>query len=386
MYDSIKIISLFGKDSYAKKFPGLPLICEDNLFLECRCHDVCVYIASAQADSLNIFEETVLRLLGLFEKTVKEISERSCLEEDFVQAICFALRQRAFVNDNNVITDTGKDYLNKTSLSDNGEEKAIHVLTLPDTGILLAPILQNFNSEYDGFIDGKKMIMEVDSRDKGRTKPLEGSFRTVPKEKKKFNRPVYPHDVKKIIREYNRTNDRKIQLVDGYAMSISQKGSRVFLHVKCAIQRGLVEHPIVSDGTAMISGALVQYLMENHSDYVDNLFERATTSKAENKTKKRSFREEYYHVKHNLEELEDFLAETDPDSSTVNSERKKNNFNRLHAAVEHALKYYLEKYPLSKEHEKILYSKGLRKNPLAWTNVKLIYLSDKNLSTNAKIS
>ena len=361
MYDSVKIISLFGKDSYAKKFPGLPLICEDSLFLECRCHDVCIYTASAQTDSLNIFEETVLRLLGLFGKTVKEISELSCLKEDFVQAICSALRQREFVNDNNVLTDTGKDYLNKTSLSDNVEEKAIRILTLPDTGTLLAPILQNFNSEYDGFIDDKKMIMQIDSRDKGKTKPYEGSFRTVPKEKKKFNRAVYPHDVKKIIREHNRTNDGKIQLADGYAMSISQKGSRVFLHVKCAIQRGLVEHPIVSDGTAMISGALVQYLMENHGDYVDKLFERATTSKAETKTKDRRW-EKYYHVKHNLEELEDFLAETDPDSNAVNLQRKKNNFNRLHAAVEHALKYYLEKYPLSEEHEKILYSQTPEEN------------------------
>lgn len=361
MRDGVKIISLFGKKSYAEKFPMLPLIYEENLFLECRSNDVCIPIIEAPPDSLNIFEETILRLSGLFGKSVKEISEHSCLEIDFVQAICFTLRQRNFLNDNNVITDAGKDYLNHTTFSKSCEEKAIRVLTLPDTGILLSPILQDFNSEYEGFFDGKKLVMTIDSHDIGKAKPLKGFFKSVPKEKINYNRSIYVHDLKKIIREYNRTNNKKIQLADGYAMSISQRGSRVFLHVKCALQRGLIEQPVFSDGTAMISGSLVQYMLENHGDYVESLFERATTWSEDTKSKNRS-REKYYHVKHNLEELENFLSETDPDSIHINYEREKNNFNRLHAAVEHALNYYLLKYPLSKEREKILYSQTASEN------------------------
>ena len=359
MYDSIKIISLFGKDSYAKKFPGLPLIHEEDFFLECRCYDVCLPVAAAQPESLNIFEETVLRLMGLFGKSVAEISECSCLKKDFVQAVCLTLYRRGFVNENNVLTDAGKDYLNNTEQAVNVDEKAIRVLTLPDTGLLLAPILQDFKSEYDGFFDGKKLIMTVG--DIGNAEPRKGSFTIVPKENI-LNRPVYVHDVKKIIREYNRTTNRKIRLADGYAISISQRGSRVFLHVKCALQRGLVEHPIVSDGTAMISGALVQYLMENHGDYVESLFERATTFKTETASQKTSSHDEYYHVRENLNALEDFLPETDPDTMRINLERKKDNFNRLNAAVEHALNYYLLKYPVSEEREKILYAQTPAEN------------------------
>ena len=363
MRDCVTVISLFGKDKYSEKFPGLPLIKEENFFLECFCHDVCIPIATAQPDSLNIFEETVLKLLGLFGKTVEEISKISCLEKDFVQSICLSLRQRNFVNENNVLSDAGKDYLNKTSFSDNIDEKAIRLIRLPDTGTLLAPVIQDFESEYEGFFDGKKLTMMIGSQDIGKSKSCKGLFKTLPKDKKFFNRPIYVHDVKKIIKEYNRTTRRPIRLADGYAMSISQKGSRVFLHLKCAIQRGLVEHPVISDGTSMISGALVQYFMENYRDYIDGLFERATTFNADTSQKDRHFSEEqYYQVRHNLDELEDFLKETDPDSVSVNREREKNNFNRLNAAVEHALNYYLAKYPVSETLTKILYNQTPAEN------------------------
>lgn len=359
MRDGVKIISLFGKDSYAKTFPGLSLIREEDFFLECRCHDVCLPIATAQPESLNIFEETVLRLMGLFGKSVEKISECSCLKKDFVQAVCSTLHRRGFVNDNNVLTDVGKDYLNNTAQSENVDEKAIRILTLPDTGLLLAPILQDFNSEYDGFFEGKKLIMTIG--DIGSAETRKGSFKIVSKENI-LNRPVYVHDVKKILHEYNRASKKKIRLADGYAISISQRGSRVFLHIKCALQRGLVEHPIVSDGSAMISGALVQYLMENHCDYVESLFERATTFKIETSSKKYSSHDEYYHVRENLNALEDFLTETNPDAMQINLERAKDNFNRLNAAVEHALNYYLLKYPLSEEREKILYAQTPAEN------------------------
>ena len=171
MRDGIKIISLFGRERYDEKFAGFPVIYEENLFLECRCHEVCINVPVARADLPNIFEDTVLRLLGLFGCTIKEISERSCLEEDFVNSICLALRQRGFVDDNNITTDVGKDYLKQTALAGSVEEKVVRVLFLPDIGVLLDPILHDFYSDadYDGYIDGGMVKMLIDAQDAGKS-------------------------------------------------------------------------------------------------------------------------------------------------------------------------------------------------------------------------
>ena len=312
-----------------------------------------------------IFEDTVLRLLGLFGCTVKEISERSCLEEDFVNSICLALRQRGFVDDNNITTDVGKDYLKQTVLAESVEEKVVRVLFLPDIGVLLDPILHDFYSDadYDGYIDGGMVKMLIDAQDAGKSETRSGFFKNITKETTNMPYKIYSHDVKKIINKNNGTSDKKISLADGYAINISKQGSKVFLHVKCALQVGSVDQLIVSDGTKMISGALVQYLIENHGDYVNDLFNRATTIQSKNSSDNKKFvHERYYHVKHNLEELEDFVAGNNPDAAQINYERKRINLVRLNAAVEHALNYNLTQYPVSEERKKILYSQTPAEN------------------------
>lgn len=362
MRDVVKIISLFGKSSYHEKFPSISLIHEEDLFLECRCHDVCLPIKSYSAAKLNLFEETVLRLLGTYGKSVEEISELSCLELDFVKVICSGLRQSGFIGENNTLTAAGKDYLSNGSESENVEEKFIRVLTLADTGRLLAPVLQSDNFDCDGFFYGGGLSMSVDSRDKGKEVPVTGSFIDVPKDKRNRTRKIYSHDVKKIIADYNRNNDKKIRQAN-FAMSISQSGSRVFLHVKCAVQRGFVEQLIVSDGTQIISGDLVQYLTEHHGDYVDDFWKRATTSRQEVSTEKTSSDHgKYYKVTQNLDELESFTAGTDRDTIQQNSKRERDNYNRLLAAVQYALNYSLQERPISREHKEILYSQTPAEN------------------------
>lgn len=48
------------------------------------------------------------------------------------------------------------------------------------------------------------------------------------------------------------------------------------------------------------------------------------------------------------------MEENSQDAIKINSERGKNNFSRLYAAVEHSLNYYLQKYPVSPMIENLL--------------------------------
>ena len=356
MRDGVKIISLFGKESYSRKFPALQLLHEENLFLECRCCDVNFSISKAANTKLDIFEETVLRLLGICGRSIEEISDLSCFEKDFVKAICTGLQKNNFINENNVLTDNGKNYLNQT-LADDVEEKNVRIISLTETGQPLKIVLQDSVFDYDGFFDGGRLSMIIDSRDAGKEDKIGGSFISCPKEKSRRNYKIPSHKVKQIIAEQN------FPIAQNYALSISSSGRRAFLHVKCALQQGSVEDLIVSDGTEIISGTLVQYLRENHKDYLEKLNERAARFQADISQDPEKYRQvKYYQVKHNLDELEDFLEENSRDAEKINAERRKNNFNRLYAAVEHALNYYLRQYPVSSNAESVLLSQTPEEN------------------------
>ena len=357
MRDGVKIISLFEEESYRKKFSTLEVLREEDLFLECRCYDVFISVNTLRDAQLNIFEETVLRLLGICGRSIEEIADLSCLEKDFVKAICTGLQKNNFITENNVLTDSGKNYLTQTALAENIEEQAVRIIALPDTGQLLKIVLQNSNYDYEGFFEGGKLSMILNSDDAGNETKTSGFFLHCPKEKFKRNLKIPQYKVKEIISEQN------FNLAENYSLNISSSGSRVFLHLKCALQQGAVDNLIVSDGTDIISGTLVQYLRENYRDYLDKLNERAAKFQADiSKNPKKFQNEKYFHVKENLDALKNFLDEKSQDATKINSELGKNNFSRLYAAVEHALNYYLQEYPVSTMTENLLRSQTPHEN------------------------
>ena len=108
-----KVFSLFKNKQNSDLFPQIELLNTPfNIFLQCASYDIIIPITETEKNILNIFEETVLKLLDYKKSTVEEIAETLCLEKDLVNYIVIRLKELGLIDENRNLTEEGKNIIN----------------------------------------------------------------------------------------------------------------------------------------------------------------------------------------------------------------------------------------------------------------------------------
>lgn len=389
MYDTI---SLFGEQKYVDKFPDMELIYQEDLFLECRLYDVELTVTAKTNNDhdLNIFEATVLNLLGSVSWSVDKIADKSCLEKDFVSAICDSLRQQEYIDASNVLTEKGKKYTeqwpNKDAENNVGTQQ-MRLLVLPMSGRVFMLLPKNNNYSCKGECNGQWFHMYINQEVAGRVRQINGRYLAVKKEIR--DEVIEDYKVRKAIRKYNKEQIQKkarIHLAKQGAIIASKTGSKVFLHVKCGVQQGLVDEVAVSAGTKIVNGELVSYIKENYGNYFRELQSRGTMIKSDidndDSYNKEIDNEKYSKIQQAWRAMKLIDDINSPDALQQALRQIQENINNLYIVTEHALGYYFAKYPLSKSQLTLLVNKRNEKNK-AWLldKAKELGLDYKNAKT-----
>ena len=79
--DEVKVLNLFGYKRYSQVFPGIPVLYETSYFIQFDAFIVHLPITDifGVGDGLNIFEETVLKLLAIGRFTPDRLADELCL-------------------------------------------------------------------------------------------------------------------------------------------------------------------------------------------------------------------------------------------------------------------------------------------------------------------
>ena len=345
MRNGPRVISLFGRKKYNDIYQDISVLREKNFFLKCNCHEAIIPVYNKNEHQLNIFEETILKLLNFKDFTITELQEKTCLEKDLIEYILNALVAKGYLNENICdLTDEGKQLLDSYAEQKNivSGQKACF-FSLFDTGELLPLLLIGDVTYMDATYSNGGISMYCGDT-KGKITKLGAISIT---SNHRVDKKPTQNALRKVIRKYNRLNIKKVKVAENYHIDISE-GYEVFLHLKIVLQDGYVNQIIVSDGQQPNRGTLVQYMNTNHGSFVAN-FKQDATSYSSNDTgvKKTGIGEKYRHIK-DLMTFKDAEG-ANKDQNEVLNDVYKNEIQNVFAAIEWALHYHLKYEPIQEQ-------------------------------------
>ena len=92
-----KVISVFKTDKFESRFLNVPMIGKQvDFFVECKSYDLEIPVNGKSKRGLDIFEETVLRMVDLKKCSVDELADILCLKKDLVNFILTLYLQKSF--------------------------------------------------------------------------------------------------------------------------------------------------------------------------------------------------------------------------------------------------------------------------------------------------
>lgn len=359
-------ISFFQTKSYGEKFPFLDLLYEEDFFLPVRIYDAEVTVISGASDSLNIFEETILELLGVFSKTEEDIAKKSCLEKDFVVAVCNSLASNGYIDKSNVLTDKGKNFL-KGGNAENLEQLRLRLVMIPRTGELLPFLLKEQDEallQGDPEGGGKRFQIEFGATGSGKQERVSGFI--LGRNFKSASRPKR-YEVRRLIRYYNQQHAEKIVMPKDGAISLTEQGTFAYLHLKCGVQRGLVDEILVSDGMKEINPILVTHLKTYYAHAMENFQKKATcvqsdSEDGEGQSSRKNMKRQHENVLNAWEGLKEISAVDDPDAQEKQEQQVKLNITALYTATEHALHDFLQKFPDTGKELRVFAKQSIKEN------------------------
>jgi hypothetical protein len=177
------------------------------------CHAFRVTLPVRQQGSLNLFEETVLRLLDLGRFDASKLANSTCLPLDLVEFILFRLQDRQLLAANNELTELAKEYLTLKENSPPDYEGRILFREL--VGGRLLPILWKGDLRCETLVEWNPFKIVIEQGTTG--KPIPRKLRII-RQNKDTQRPVHPSvlDVLAVLRQHQRLN-RQYALLRGAA-------------------------------------------------------------------------------------------------------------------------------------------------------------------------
>jgi hypothetical protein len=349
----VKIFSIFKGKRYTTLFPNIDTVAEHNVAYPFYVYDILLPVGKVEK-TLNIFEETVLKMTTVTGGNTETISNSLCLSKDFIAFVQNKLKGLEFIDERYNITESGNTHLSNENETKKIEHIPVKLFSDPNRGSKLSFInVGAFEAEtFD--IDGKYLIFNVGT--KGRTRniraeidnPLEGKHPLTPTQS----------EIESIVRKYNKIRKNssghydELHCVFTEKADISDAPELVYVHLKVAIPNGNADKIIVSDGFSADIDFLHGRMNDNRS-IVAALRRRGikdTDSERSAEVKNEKYRELYYHWNGKsgavaVHEKIKGISTSTPDSRKEYFEKCSDLIRNIYGALEWCLYYALLERP-----------------------------------------
>ncbi len=161
-----KVISLWKSDKFENRFPEISVSGRPtDVFAACLSYDLLIPVNGKAKKSLDIFEETILRMVKLKRSTPSELADVLCLEKDLINFILIRMRESGMLKDNQTVSEKGDELLNfQSSLRTEMETIQGKMFVIKKTGLVLPYIhIGEFQSESVVDFDQKTITFEFGS-------------------------------------------------------------------------------------------------------------------------------------------------------------------------------------------------------------------------------
>lgn len=337
MPKSIKVITLFELKPYSNLFPQIPVLTEANYFLQFNGYEVFLPQRNQVQEALNIFELSVLKFKGLGNFSVEELSDKLCLQGDFIKFIVMRLTELELLDANERITDKGREFLGEKVEGQTENIVPYLLLVTRDTGEIYPAFFPHKN-QTTGELENSFVKLYIGST--GKRQIVKGNCQFV-KEQARHAQTLPQKNIRNALQKFNRKTDNKI-FGENNAYIQANYVQPIYLHVKAVLQDGNIDYSVVSDGQSSHSEFLRQYLEKHNPKVLFNLKE-STTKISDSDEIKRCDAAKYYEIR-KLMRWEDIKAKN-VDEFEQATEHQKRQLENLPKALEWALQYHLLKFP-----------------------------------------
>lgn len=347
MAETVKTLSLFQEKKYGDIFTSIPVLMEKDFFVQFNAYDIYLpktWIGNSftvSSESLNIFEQSVLRLLAVSNFTVEEIAEKLCLKPDLIKFILQRLSEAGLLDSNHRVTDEGNKKTGNTGgeVAETSEVKSFLMLVSRDVQKLM-PIIFPKGNTVMGEIDKNKLTVRFGSI--GGSKPLTEQCIFV-KERGQRQSQLSQRQIFDAIGSFNRNTakEKRIRFNKNIHVTSTYDGA-IFLHAKAVLQNGFVDHMVASDGCLMHNDFLREYMERQRSDLFLKIKENAVKYGSQ-KRKQKNFSVKYPEIHMAMEKQKQSF--TTVDELKKAEAKKRQQVGNLIKAVEWALFYHLRKFP-----------------------------------------
>lgn len=380
--EQVEVIDLFSGHGSQLRQAGTVLYAADA-YVKCWAWNVTLPIASERLGNLDVFEWTVLQFAALHRMTLAQMADETCLAEDFLKTIVARLVDSGYLTANAgaiVITENGRAYLEKKP-EDSTAQEFVRLLMLPETGQLLPLLVSEGDGEklgdsvrQYGYLQGRMLTVVTEgSRGEAEARRYPAWVPHKNKSVKECYETLTQGRLRQFIQQCNRehaSGRRKLDLKRDIVV-FSNPGT-VYLHAIVILQRGLVGIPLVADSAAGNDQMLAVYARQYQKEALAAIRRRADEGAArrrqddgEGGPKYRRYRD----IHEQMEPLEALAAETPEKEADMTEDakrqyqrQKEDGLKRAYRAVELALSYYLQIYPLKDARRHALQTMSLAAN------------------------
>lgn len=353
-----KVISLLKTDKANNLFLNAPILGRPtDVFVQCASYDLKLPVNVQETRVLDIFEETILRMLRLKKCSASELADIICLEKDLVNFIIIRLMEKGLLEDKYTLSDAGKNQLDlQESLRKEVEYQTAKIFIANGCDIILPYIhIGVFLSE--DIVDFSPSGITLGFGSTGDQKRVTG---TCIREKKDGNKmAILPQvTIKNAIKKYNRlANKRKrpgIVLAGEYGIE-STRGEDIYFHMQMAVQNGNSEELMVSDGFVSNIDGIFEYINATNPDLVMYVQSKAVQMDMEEKqvegSRQQTFNGKYPEVVRYCRDIEKYLYKISDESSLDDikqtDEDKRQIITNCYSMLEWAFHYLSLKYLMS---------------------------------------
>lgn len=244
MAETIEAISGFPYLRYDDNFPSVPVLAEDDLFLQVNSYEVYLPI-QAEDDTLNIFESSILRLLAASPQTAEEVAKMLCLDAELVRVIGAHLLAKGWIDSAFAITSDGRSVLGGGREAGEAEVHPYLLLMTRDTQTLL-PCIFPASAAKRGTLE--KPNVKLVSGSAGKQRELHGRAAFV-KESGRHPAQLAQETIRRFLEQWNRKQPYEQRIpFDAASHIVSTYHGALFLHVKTALQDGNIGFWVATSG------------------------------------------------------------------------------------------------------------------------------------------
>ena len=258
-------ISLFGRKSYSEFFPNIPLMYERDYFVLFDYFTIHLPITGnwQKNRELNLFEESVLRMLGIGNYDTSSLSEILCLPVDLVSFILTRLEKKEYVSGTKIITEKGSAYISGASASSSADLTPVYALVCRDSGEILPMLYPRTSMARRAESNRESRKVNVTIGSAGNEETL--SYPYIVFKQNHNHKRLTNAEIHSLIRRHNNASEHSIYVPNDIRIEYSFEGS-VFVHTKFILQEGYIDNMLSSVGNSYHSPAVLKYSMNGYPD------------------------------------------------------------------------------------------------------------------------